>query len=163
MTPHGVSPVPREARPYQGHRAGVVSRFLAAAVDLAVVIGAVVGVYAVWATLLFLLDPLGFSFPRAPVRLSIVTGFVILVLYLAGCWATTGRTFGNHLMGLRAVNFRGERMRLAGALVRAVAYAVFPIGLFWVAVSRDNRSLADLVLRTSVIYDWLPVHPPSEG
>jgi hypothetical protein len=31
---------------------------------------------------------------------------------------------------------------------------VFPIGLLWTAVSRENRSLADLLLRTSVVYDW---------
>jgi hypothetical protein len=30
----------------------------------------------------------------------------------------------------------------------------FPIGLLWVAVSRENRSAQDLALRTSVIYDW---------
>jgi len=26
--------------------------------------------------------------------------------------------------------------------------------LFWVVVSRENRSAADVLLRTSVIYDW---------
>ena len=31
----------------------------------------------------------------------------------------------------------------------------FPVGLFWVAFSRENRSLQDVVLRTSVIHDWL--------
>ena len=28
------------------------------------------------------------------------------------------------------------------------------IGLLWVALSRENRSVQDLVLRTSVVYDW---------
>jgi uncharacterized RDD family membrane protein YckC len=59
-------------------------------------------------------------------------------------------------MGLRVVNRRGGHLGLAVAAARAVAYAVFPIGLFWAAVSRDNRSLPDLVLRSSVIYDWEP-------
>jgi hypothetical protein len=31
---------------------------------------------------------------------------------------------------------------------------LFPILLLWVAVSRQNRSVQDLVLRTSVVYDW---------
>jgi hypothetical protein len=28
------------------------------------------------------------------------------------------------------------------------------IGLGWAALSRQNRSVQDIVLRTSVIYDW---------
>jgi hypothetical protein len=40
------------------------------------------------------------------------------------------------------------------ALVRAAFCVIFPIGLLWVLFSGQNRSLQDLVLRTSVIYDW---------
>ena len=45
-------------------------------------------------------------------------------------------------------------MRLIGALLRAVGYVVFPIGLLWVAISPANRSVQDVILRSSVIYDW---------
>jgi len=31
---------------------------------------------------------------------------------------------------------------------------VFPIGVLWVAVSRTNKSVQDILVRTSVIYDW---------
>ena len=31
---------------------------------------------------------------------------------------------------------------------------MFPVVLFWVVVSRENRSLPDVLLRTSVVYDW---------
>ena len=71
-------------------------------------------------------------------------------------WSISGRTYGDVVMGLRVVNFRGHRLHVVGALVRAVACAAFPIGLLWVAVSRENRSVQDMVLRTSVIYDWQP-------
>lgn len=54
------------------------------------------------------------------------------------------------------VNYRGERMTLPGALLRALLCTTVPIGLLWVAFSRENRSLQDLLLRTSVIYDWEP-------
>jgi hypothetical protein len=30
----------------------------------------------------------------------------------------------------------------------------FPVGLFWIVVSRDNRSVQDLLLRSAVVYDW---------
>ena len=29
-----------------------------------------------------------------------------------------------------------------------------PVVLFWVIISRENRSAADVLLRTSVVYDW---------
>ena len=73
-----------------------------------------------------------------------------------------GRTYGDHVMGLRVVNHKGGRLHPLRALARAVFYAIFPIGLLWVLVSGQNRSLQDLVLRTSVIYDWdvRPLPPP---
>jgi hypothetical protein len=33
-----------------------------------------------------------------------------------------------------------------------VLCTLFPIGLLWVLVSRENRSVQDLMLRTSVVY-----------
>jgi hypothetical protein len=40
------------------------------------------------------------------------------------------------------------------AFVRAVLCALFPIGLFWSAVSTRNESVQDLLVRTTVVYDW---------
>jgi uncharacterized RDD family membrane protein YckC len=151
-----VSAVPREARPYQGRRAGLISRVLAAAVDVAVVVAVLLGAYAGWATLLFLVNPRGFHFPDPSLILGLAAGCVVSAGYLTVAWATTGRTLGNQVMGLRVVNRRGDRVRLLSAFLRALLYIVLPIGLFWVAVSRSNRSLADVVLRTSVIYYWQP-------
>ena len=47
-----------------------------------------------------------------------------------------------------------ENPSIVTALLRAVFNVVFPLGLAWVVVSRQNRSIQDVVLRTSVIYDW---------
>jgi uncharacterized RDD family membrane protein YckC len=69
-------------------------------------------------------------------------------------WATVGRTYGDHLLGLRVVSWRGDRIRWIPALVRAAFCVVFMVGLFWTVISRQNRSIQDVVLRTSVIYDW---------
>jgi uncharacterized RDD family membrane protein YckC len=166
MSAH-VDPVPREARPFQGHRAGLVTRIAAAAIDLGVVIIALgvtyLGVFAV----LFLLDPRNFTAPTPSPGLVYAAGCLLLTLYLAVGWMGSGRTYGNHLMGLRVVNNRGRRLHPLNALVRAVFYVILPIGLLWVLVSGQNRSLQDLVLRTSVIYDWdvrpqRPLPDPSE-
>ena len=77
-----------------------------------------------------------------------------------------GRTYGCHVLGLRVVSYRGSRMRPLGALLRAVFCVFFPIGLLWCAASRANRSVQDVVLRTSVVYDWEPGSPvaaPTRG
>lgn len=146
--------IPGEARPYQGLRAGVVTRIGANILDLFVVVAILIAVYLGWSAVLFLLDGRSFAFPTPGFAIAYVVGSVILILYFTAGWATTGRTYGNHLLGLRVVNARGGKMRVAGAFLRAVACVLFPIGLLWCAISRENRSIQDLVLRTSVIYDW---------
>ena len=91
----------------------------------------------------------------------LVVGFAYMTSYLFLCFATTGRTVGDRLLGLRVVGARGSRMFWGIALVRAWFCAIFPLGLVWCAVSRENRSVQDLVLRTSVIHDWpLPSSAP---
>jgi uncharacterized RDD family membrane protein YckC len=57
-------------------------------------------------------------------------------------------------MGLRVLNRSGDSMRPVGALLRALFCVAFPFGLLWIVVSAENRSLQDVVLRTSVVYDW---------
>jgi uncharacterized RDD family membrane protein YckC len=149
-----VEVVPKEARTFQGHRAGIVTRVLANVVDFAVAAGTVLGGYLFWLALRFLVNPTGFHF-GAPQMLFLLlaVGAVLWLLYTMS-WASTGRTPGDHLFGLRVVNFQGGRVRWVGAGLRAAFCVVVPIGLFWVVISRQNRSLQDTVLRTSVIYDW---------
>lgn len=156
MPAGAVSPVPREARPYQGQRAGLVSRGVAAAIDGVVVVLTLVAGYGAWALLLFLVDPVGFSFPDASLFASLAAAYVVMVVYLALSWRMSGRSYGCLVLGLRVVNSRGDRLTWPIAVVRAWFCTTVPIGLVWVAVSRQNRSLQDVVLRTSVIYDWQP-------
>lgn len=163
MTEGGVSPLPREARPYQGQRAGLVTRLVAATLDGVVVGLVLVAGYAGISGLLFLIDPRAFSFPEVSLVFSMASAFVVLVIYLTVAWWLSGRSYGCLVMGLRVVGRRGQRLRLPGALLRASLCAVFPAGLLWVAVSRENRSVADLLLRTSVVYDWQPTGAPGRS
>lgn len=140
----------------------MVSRGVAAGVDGVVVVVILAATYLGLVGAIFLLSPQSFSFPSPSVVFA-VTGFLcVLTLYFTVSWATTGRTYGDHLMALRVVNFRGRRLRWAGAFLRAVACALFPVGLLWVALSRENRSVQDLLLRTSVIYDWRETVPAAD-
>lgn len=156
MTAGPISPLPYEARPYQGQRAGLVTRLIASSID-ALLVGLVLLLgYAGFAGLLFLIDPRSFTFPEMGIFLSLTAALSVLVVYLTISWWISGRTYGDLVMGLRVVAFTGRNMRLVGAFVRALFCSLVPIGLLWAAVNRENRSIQDIVLRTSVIYDWQP-------
>ena len=145
-----IDPVPREARAFQGQPAGIVTRTCANAIDFAVVVGVLVGGYAVWFAARFLISPAHFTAPRPPFLVVLVCGAVLLFCYFAAAWSTTGRTYGDHLLGLRVVDSRGARLRWRGAILRAGFCVLFPIGLYWSVVSPKGRSVQDAVLRTSV-------------
>jgi uncharacterized RDD family membrane protein YckC len=155
--------IPREARPFQGRRAGLATRVLAGAIDALVLLGLFAGGYAVWAAAIFLWSPRGFSFPAPSRSVVVVVGYLVCIAYLAFCWRVSGRTYGDQMIGLRVVGRADRSVGIAVALVRAAFCAVFPFGLLWTAVSRENRSLADLLLRTSVVYDWQPGPISIEG
>ena len=153
MSTH-VDPIPYEARPFQGRRAGLVTRAAAAAIDLAIVIIALGVGYLGICAFLFVLNPRNFTIPTPSLTSVTAVGYLLFILYLGVSWSGNGRTYGNHVMGLRVVNREGRRLRPLVAFVRAVLYVIFPIGLLWVIVSGQNRSLQDLLMRSSVIYDW---------
>ena len=138
----------------QGHRAGFVTRMLANVVDAAVVIGVLAGGYTAVTVVKFLWSPKGFHFPAPSFALMLVVGGAIEFVYLTVAWRTWGRTWGDELFGLRVLSFRGTRLLWPGAAARAMLCVLVPIGLFWVIVSPQNRSFQDVLLRTSVVYDW---------
>ena len=150
------------ARPLQGQRAGIVSRFLADAIDFFVVIAALIGVYLGFSTFRFLLHPRRFTWPEPSAMYLGWLGWILLILYLTIAWANTGRTFGKRVLGLRVVTGTDRRLPLWLAFVRASLCALFPIGLFWSAVSSTNASVQDLIVPTQVVYDWRPKLPPLE-
>jgi uncharacterized RDD family membrane protein YckC len=145
----------------QGRGAGLFSRFAAAVVDVVVVILLLGVVYALSAGFAFLIDPRNFEWPARIGWTIPVIGGVIVMPYLTIAWCTAGRTVGDVLFGLRVVSRHGGRLRLPRAFVRAVFYLVFPLGLFWIPFSASRRSIQDVVLRTSVNYDWAPHHDPA--
>lgn len=146
--------IPVEARAHQGREAGIVSRLLAAALDLVVVMGVLVATYGGWCVALFVLHPRTFTFPRPSSELVFVAYVVVAVACLALPWWIDGRSYGQHVMGLRVTTLDGELVRLPRALLRALFCVAFPLGLLWVVVSRRDAALHDVLLRTTVHYDW---------
>jgi uncharacterized RDD family membrane protein YckC len=156
MTAGGVSPIPREARSYQGQPAGLVTRLVASTIDALVVMLLLLLGFLGFNAVLFIFNPVHFTFTGVSVLFSLVAGLFVLVVYLTLAWATTGRTYGCHVMGLRVVSRQGRRLRPHVAFLRAVTCALVPIGLFWCAGGRTHHSVHDILFRTDVIYDWMP-------
>jgi uncharacterized RDD family membrane protein YckC len=102
----------------------------------------------------FLLHPRQFSWPEPSALYLGTLGWSLLIVYLTIGWASTGRTWGKSVLGLRVVSSRDVGLPLWRAFVRAFLCALFPIGLFWSAVSTRNESVQDLLVRTTVVYDW---------
>ncbi|KGI70275.1 RDD family protein [Mycolicibacterium rufum] len=132
--------------------AGVVSRAVAAVVDL-VVVGALLALLYVGLILTRLaLHPGAFRFPALNLVFSGTVAFGAAVLYLTGCWAVSGCTAGAVVMGLKVVSRAGRRLAPLVALLRAAACVVFPLGLAWVAVDARRRSLQDIAFGSRVVY-----------
>ena len=150
--PPTILTVPAEARSFQGDRAGIVSRVLANAIDFAILVVVLGAGYLGWSAWLFLRRGASFRFPTVTYQGTYVVGAIVLTLLFTAAWSSTGRSYGDRLLGLRVIDRRGERLGLAHAFVRAVLCVAFPPLLFWAVV--DRRSVQDLVLHTAVIYDW---------
>ena len=150
---------PYATESFRARNAGVVTRVLAACVDLVVVVVATVLLDLTAAGVRFVWSPMTFRWPQPGVAVIglVVTG--LGVLYLSVAWATTGRTYGERLLGLQVLSSRHTRLGWMRAVLRAVACVVLPVGLIWCAFSAQRRSLQDIVFRTVVVYDTEP-HPP---
>ncbi|WP_244928462.1 RDD family protein [Nocardioides sp. W7] len=146
--------IPAEARTHQGQDAGIISRLIAALLDLATVICGLVAAYLSWSATLFLLDTRTFRFPQPSAALLFGAYFVVATCFLAAPWRVNGRSYGQHVMGLRVTTRHGDLLSLPRALLRAVLCVYFPIGLLWVVVSRRHAAVHDLLLSTVVRYDW---------
>ncbi len=132
--------------------AGLVTRGLAAVIDLLVVLLIMSALYAGLVLVRLVYSPAAFSLPSLNVVFSTVITFAVAVVYLTGCWTVSGSTAGAVVMGLRVVGRRSQQVRLLVGLLRAIGCVVFPIGLLWVVVDRRRRSLQDIAFRTRVIY-----------
>jgi uncharacterized RDD family membrane protein YckC len=148
------STVPTDARVHPRHGAGIVSRLIAAGLDLVVVICLLVAGYAGWSVGLFFLHTRTFHFPRPSPGLIVVAYSIVAISYLAiTCWVN-GRSYGQHVMGLLVTTQRGGRLRFPHAVIRSGVCVCFPVGLLWVVVSRRQAAAHDVLLHTRVDYDW---------
>jgi uncharacterized RDD family membrane protein YckC len=147
----------RRRRVVTGHYAGLVSRALAFAVD-----GAAAGaLYAAGTAALAWVARTLLDVQITPNRARPVWLAVFLVWLFLYQWvglALVGKTVGMAIVGLRVVARAGSPLTPSWAalrvLVMPISFAVMGLGLIGAVVSRERRTLHDVIARTVVIYDW---------
>ena len=138
----------------RGDRAGIVSRGLAAVVDVATIVAVQLLIYAGATAIGFIWSSDGFKAPALQPFALFAASAGLTVVYLTVGWALAGRTYGASVLGIRVVDALGGAPGWARSGLRALCCLAFPVGILWVAVSTERRSVQDLLLRTNVVYDW---------
>jgi uncharacterized RDD family membrane protein YckC len=156
VTGHSAAAVARAS--LQGDYSGAVSRLAAFALDLVI------------SSLLFTVTLAAVNFAASFVAghsvhwsrsNNVVVDALFVVwefLYFAYCWATTGKTPGMTLLGIRVVRADGAHAEPWRAVVRTLILPI-SVALFWLSlplilVQREHRAPHDLIAGTAVVYAW---------
>ena len=115
-----------EAEPDAERAAGIITRGLAAIIDLVVVLVIMSVLYGGLVLVRLVYSPTAFSLPSLNVVFSTVVTFVVAVVYLTGCWTVSGSTAGAVTMGLRVVGRRSPRVSELVGWLRAICCVVLP-------------------------------------
>jgi uncharacterized RDD family membrane protein YckC len=136
--------------------AGIVTRTLAAVVDLLVVLVLMGLALLTVAGVRFLVGPISFRWPSPTWPQSVAVGGLLAASYLTAAWATAGRSCGAALLGLRVRSVGGAHLGWFRAGLRSALCLAFPLGLLWAVFDGRRRSLQDLVVGSVVVYDDSP-------
>ena len=140
--------------------AGIVTRILAALIDGVVVAALTGAVFGAVVAGMFVVNPVSFRWPHGLLAEASLVTVGVAVGYLTVGWATAGRTVGGAVLGVRVVANGGGRLGWTRSACRALLCVLVPLGLLWVAVSARRRSVQDLVVRSTVLYDARKVPAP---
>ena len=141
----------------QGQLAGFPTRVLADVIDVTIAFAIFVAIYSgvsiVWD--FFTSDTVQIKV-QSP-GLNATGMWLTLVIYLTLGWASTGRTLGKQVMGLRVVRRDATPLSTRQALGRAALCATFPlVMMITVLFQRRNAGIHDMICRSVVVYDWIP-------
>jgi uncharacterized RDD family membrane protein YckC len=142
-----------ESRTY----AGIVSRGAAFVVDALTVVAVALGAIAVVELIGPVVGLRAQDLGRTLVPVATVCLPVLFALYSTGFWALAGRTPGMAVLGIRGTRTGGRSMSWTSAALRAVVFAVFPIGALWCLVDRRHQAVHDKLARTLVVRRTLTI------
>jgi uncharacterized RDD family membrane protein YckC len=148
MHPHGRS----------GRYAGVVSRLLAFVIDLCVIAVVLAAAYvglSVVEGFFRRIEWVGVAVDAVRILMAPVGA----MLYFVACWALTGITVGNALVGVQVLRTDGRHVGVLRSLVRYVGLfvsaAAFGLGFAWVLVDKKRQGWHDKLAGTCVVYTHL--------
>lgn len=141
----------------QGHFAGPVTRAGAYAVDAATLTGvfSLASAAVVWMLGVFV----GHTVDLTDSNILVVIAFWFWAfLYFWLPWATSGKTFGMALFGIRVVGGDGGPLSARRAAVRTlvlpVSIALLGLGLVGIVIGKRHRALHDVAADSVVVYAW---------
>lgn len=141
----------------QGHYAGAVTRCVAFVIDQAIASAVYTATVAAVQFVIDLVTSSTFQADDYPVVLA-VTYFGWLFVYYAYSWATSGKTLGMAIVGLRVVRSDGAPVSARGAALRTLAlplsFLLFGLGFLGILIGRHRRALHDRIADTAVVYGW---------
>jgi uncharacterized RDD family membrane protein YckC len=141
----------------QGHYAGAATRLLAYALDQTVATGTYTAGVAVVSWLVSLLMP-----PDVKIAPFVgLAGFFYLVwlaLYFGYPWATSGKSLGMAVLGLRVVAEDGSPLAPKRAFIRVLTFPLgfltLGIGFLGILFNRERQAVYDKIAHSAVVYDW---------
>ncbi len=157
-----------------GTYAGFVSRFVAFAIDVVILllIYAITSAALTGTLNLFGLTDLvsrflssGTIWAQLTLGLFGIASFLLITSYGVLSWYLTGETVGDAIIGIQIVDLAGGRLSFWRAVRRMIGVYVAAIPLFlgfiWVLFSEERRGWHDMIGGTHVVYDW-PAQPEEE-
>jgi uncharacterized RDD family membrane protein YckC len=141
----------------EGHYAGGVTRLAAFILDV-VTIATLFSLFGhVVEFVARVITDDGFAVSRGTLGSRIALG-VWAFVYFAQPLASSGRTFGMAVAGIRVVRADGSdldgRHAVIRVLVLPLSFLLFGLGLILIVLRRDRRALHDLIASTAVVYAW---------
>ena len=142
----------------QGDYSGPVSRLAAFALDL--VISYFLFTLALAAISFSISIVVGHSvhYSRSGSAVVFAVSVVWEFVYFAYCWATTGKTPGMVILGIRVVRADGAHAEPWRAVVRTlilpISIVFFFVSLPLILLQRAHQAPHDLVAGTAVVYAW---------
>ena len=148
--------------------AGIVTRAVAFAVDVAIVQAILFAIGVVVALIIGAFSNFNLDGNVETILGATLAWFLALGVYLISFWSLTEQTPGMRALGIEVTTCQGERLRVRRSLMRAVGMvlAALPLfaGYFLILFRDDRRGLHDLLARSVVRYAERkrpprPIHP----
>jgi uncharacterized RDD family membrane protein YckC len=151
------TPPPAAQENLQGHYAGFASRFLAFAVDVAVITAGFLLILAVVNFVASIVTGKTINYNRNDTW--VVVGYLVWAfIYFAHWWGLNGKTPGGGLFGVQVLTDDGRDVSGWRAIERTLAFPlsflILCLGFLGILLGDRRRALHDVIAGTVVVYSW---------